>query len=188
MEQGHYEITLSEVPAQIVEIAQKGVAYGVINRRTEPGFTLSDGTALLESEKDENSFYIGGAGMDGMLLQTPARYEPVRDDEGKITAFRRMSRHLSTFTGEEQRLIYQYAMNTKEHLVQDLTDALAQLKTAPKVHALFKGTADKLERIPPKECVRLMADIRAAYKGRNEQSIRERQKAAPKSKRRSFER
>ena len=36
-----------------------------------------------------------------------------------------------------------------------------------------------------------MADIRAAYKGRNEQDIRERQRAAEKSakkKRRSFER
>ena len=86
-----YDITLGEVPAEIMGIDQVGVAVGLIDRHTEPGYMLADGTALLESEKDEAGFYVGGAGMDGMFLRTPARYEPVRDEDGVIYAFLRMS-------------------------------------------------------------------------------------------------
>ena len=191
MADGRYDITLDDVPAQIVEIAQVGVPIGYINRRTDPGYMLANGTALLESEKDEAGFYVGGAGMDGMYLRTPARYEPVRDEGGAVIAFRRMNEYLTYFTGEEQQTIFQYAMNTPEHLIEDLTAALPQLKKAPQVYALFDSTAKKLRQIPPDQCRRLMADIRAAYKGRHEQTIRERQQAAEKSakkKRRSFER
>lgn len=191
MADGRYDITLDDVPAQIVEIAQVVVPIGYINRRTDPGYMLANGTALLESEKDEAGFYVGGAGMDGMYLRTPARYEPVRDEDGAVIAFRRMNEYLTGFTPEEQELIYEYGMNTPEHLVEDLTAALPHLKKAPQVYDLFDSTAKKLRQIPPDKCRRLIADIRAAYKGRQEQSIRERQRAAEKSakkKRRSFER
>lgn len=187
MEQDRYAITLGEVPGEIVEIKQTGVPVGLVDRHTEPGFLLADGTALLESEKDEAGFYIGGAGIDGMYLATPDRYEPVRNDDGSITAFRHMNSHAVRFTAEEQALIFQYGMNTRDHLVEDLTAALPALKRSPQVYALFSSTAEKLRQIPEDECRRLMADIRAAYKGREEQSIRDRQKAAQKKKR-SFER
>ena len=167
MAEGRYDITLGDVPAEIVEIAQVGVPIGYINRRTDPGYMLANGTALLESEKD------------------------VRDEGGAVIAFRRMNEYLTGFTPEEQELIYEYGMNTPEHLVEDLTAALPHLKKAPQVYDLFDSTAKKLRQIPPDKCRRLMADIRAAYKGRQEQSIRERQRAAEKSakkKRRSFER
>lgn len=191
MEQNRYTMTLDEVPAQIVEIVQTGVPMGLIDRRTDPGFLLADGTALLESEKDEAGFYVGGAGLDGMYLRTPVRYEPVRDENGDITAFRRMSDYVAWFTREEQEIIFQYGLNTRDNLVEDLTAALPALKRSPQVYALFSSTAEKLRQLPESECRRLMADIRAAYKGREEQSIRERQQAAKKSakkKRRSFER
>ena len=61
MEHGRYDITLGDVPAEIVEIAQLGVPVGYIDRHMESGFVLADGTALLESEKDESGFYVGGA-------------------------------------------------------------------------------------------------------------------------------
>lgn len=188
---GKYDLTLFEVPGEIVGINQVGVTMGLINKHTEPGFVLADGSAVLESEKDEAGFYIGGTGMDGMFLSTPERYEPVRDEDGAVTAFRRMSDYLTHFTAEEQQTIFQYAMNTPEHLIEDLTAALPQLKKAPQVYDLFDSTAKKLRQIPPDKCRRLMADIRAAYKGRSEQVIQERQQAAEKSakkKRRSFER
>lgn len=188
MENERYAVTLADVPAEIVGIRQAGVPYGYGQRRTEPGFLLADGTALLEGEKDENGFYLGGVGMDGMYLKTGQRYEPVRDEDGRITAFRRMSEHLPQFTGEEQKLIFQYAMNTKEHLLADLEAPLRVLKDA-RLRALFSGTREKLAQIPTDACTRLMADIRAAYKGRSEQSIRERQRAAHKpAKKRSAER
>lgn len=189
MKNERYAITLQNVEAQVIGIKQLGVPYGLVDRRTEPGFVLEDGTALLESEKDENGFYIGGAGMDGTYLRTDRRYEPLHDDNGKVTAFRRMSGYLPRFTGEEQRLISQYAMNTKENLLDDLTAALRVLKQ-PQLQALFFGTREKLAQIPSAACVRLMADIRAAYKERNEQSIRQRLAAAHKkpTKKRSMER
>ena len=194
MAEGRYDITLGEVPGEIVGINQVGVTMGLVNKHTEPGFMLADGSAVLESEKDEAGFYIGGAGMDGMFMQTPDRYEPVRDEDGSIYAFRHMSRWLTHFTAEEQELIYGHAMNTRDNLVQDLAAALPQLKKAPQVYDLFSNTVKKLCQVPEHDCPRLLADIRAAYKGRNLQSIRERQQAAEKSvkaakkKRGSFER
>ena len=178
---GSYDITLGEVPAEIVGINQIGVPMGLINRRTEPGYMLADGIALLESEKDEAGFYVGGAGMDGMFLSTPARYEPVRDEDGVIYAFRRMSDYLTRFNAEEQGVIYSHGMNTKDNLIEDLSAALPALKKSPQVYDLFASTIRKLDEVPERDCPRLMADIRAAYKGRHEQVIRERLRAAEKS-------
>ena len=188
MAEGRYDITLDDVSAEIVGIRQVGVPMGLINQHTEPGYMLENGTALLESEKDEAGFYIGGAGMDGMFLRTVERYEPVRDEDGAVYAFRRMSEHLTRFTGEEQQTIFQYAMNTPEHLIEDLTAALPALRKSPQVYGLFVSTLEKLKQVPEHDRERLMADIRAAYKGREIQSIRERQKKAAQKKRRSLER
>lgn len=101
MDDGRYAMTLDEVSAEIIAIRQTGVPCGLIQPRMEAGYLLTDGTALLESEKDENGFYIGGAGMDGMYLRTPQRYEPVRNDSGKVTAFRLMSSYLTRFNRQE---------------------------------------------------------------------------------------
>lgn len=188
MDQERYKMTLDNIPPWITRIVRKGVPYGYANQITKPGFLLADGTALLESERDENGFYIGGAGMDGMYLRTGALYEPVRNDRGTVTAFRKMDRFVGLFTGEEQKLIFQYALNTPEHLIEDLTAALPALRKSPQVYGLFVSTLEKLKQVPEHDRERLMADIRAAYKGREIQSIRERQKKAAQKKRRSLER
>lgn len=70
-----------------IGIRQTGVPYGLLRRRTEQGFVLSDGTVLLESERDESGRYKGGAGMDGMYLSTGRLYKPLFDGEGSIRAF-----------------------------------------------------------------------------------------------------
>ena len=40
---GKYDLTLFEVPGEIVGINQVGVTMGLINKHTEPGFVLADG-------------------------------------------------------------------------------------------------------------------------------------------------
>lgn len=175
-----YQMTLEEVPGIIFGIQQEGVFMGTATKHMKSGYLLSNGTVLLESEKDENSFYVGGAGMDGMNLKFQERYEPVRDEDGAITGFRQMSACLLLFSGEEQKLIFQYALNTKENLLEDLEQILKVVKTSQLRQTIF-DTCEKLDKIPDQECVRLMADIRAAYKGRNLESIRQRQKTAQKS-------
>ena len=181
MESERYKMTLDDIPPWISQVVRKGVLYGYVSQATKPGYVLADGTALLESERDENGFYIGGIGMDGIYLRTGALYEPVRNEKGSVTAFRKMDRFVGLFTGEEQQLIFQYALNTPAHLIEDLTDALPALERDPQTHALFCETIRKLNQVPPGNCVRLMADLRAAYQGRAEQLIRERQKAVRKS-------
>lgn len=68
-------------------IRQAGVPCGLLQPRTEPGYVLEDGTALLETERDAFGRYIGGAGMDGMYLQTGRLYTPLFDSDGRIRAF-----------------------------------------------------------------------------------------------------
>ena len=187
MEDNRYTLTLEDVPAEIIGIQQVGVPYGPNQSHTEAGYILKDGTILLEGEKDTEGFYVGGMFMDGRYLKTIHLYEPVWNSRGKVTAFRHMSPHLTYFTGAEQEVIFQYGLNTKENLIHDL-EAVVRAVKQPEIRAAFSGARDKLEPIPPEECRRLMADIRAAYKGRHEQSIRQRQRAAGKSKRRDMER
>ena len=71
-----------------ISIMRVGVPCGLIQKRMEPGYMLADGTVLLESEQDARGCYKGGAGMDGMYLQTGRLYAPVRGDDGQIKAFR----------------------------------------------------------------------------------------------------
>lgn len=187
MEDNRYTLTLEDVPAEIIGIQQVGVPYDPNQSHTEAGYILKDGTILLEGEKDTEGFYVGGMFMDGRYLKTIHLYEPVRNSRGKVTAFRRMSRYLIYFTGEEQEAIFQYGLNTKENLIHDL-DVVAQAVKQPEIRAAFSGARDKLKSIPPEDCRRLMADIRAAYKGRHEQSIRQRQRAATRAKKHDVER
>ena len=68
------DFTHVEHMEDVVGIRQTGVPCGLVNRRIEPGYVLANGTVLLESEKDEDGRYIGGAGMEGMYLRGfPAR-------------------------------------------------------------------------------------------------------------------
>ena len=70
-----------------ISITQSGVPCGLIEKRMEPGYLLADGTTLLESERDDFGRYRGGAGMDGMYLQTGRLYAPVCGADGQIRAF-----------------------------------------------------------------------------------------------------
>ena len=58
------------------------------NRRTVDGYVLTDGTVLLESERDTQGRYYGGAGMDGMYLRTPRLFTADKNESGEIRAFR----------------------------------------------------------------------------------------------------
>lgn len=172
-----YQMTLEEIPGIILDIRQKGALMGTSTNRIESGYLLSNGTALLENEKDENGFYVGGNYVNGEYLKSQERYEPVRNKDGAITGFRQMSAYLHQFSGEEQKLIFQYALNTKNNLLEDLEQILKIVKNQ-QLRQLVSATCEKLAIIPDRECIRLMADIRAAYKERNLESIRQRQKAA----------
>lgn len=191
---GHdrYQMTLEEIPGIILDIQQKGALMGTSTNRIESGYLLSNGTALLENEKDENGFYVGGNYVNGEYLKSQERYEPVRNKDGAITGFRQMSAYLHQLSGEEQKLIFQYALNTKNNLLEDLEQILKIVKNQ-QLRQLVSGTCEKLAIIPDRECIRLMADIRAAYKERNLESIRQRQKAtqrkpAMRKRKRSLER
>ncbi len=59
-----------------------------VNRRTVDGYVLESGIVLLESERDVQGRYYGGAGMDGMYLRTPRLFVPVKNESGEIRAFR----------------------------------------------------------------------------------------------------
>ena len=172
-----YQMTLEEIPGIILDIRQKGALMGTSTNRIESGYLLSNGTALLENEKDENGFYVGGNYVNGEYLKSQERYEPVRNKDGAITGFRQMSAYLHQFSGEEQKLIFQYALNTKNKLLEDLEQILKIVKNQ-QLRQLVSKKKKKFARIPDRECIRLMADIRAAYKERNLESIRQRQKAA----------
>lgn len=56
------------------------------HRRMRQGYVLENGIVLQESEKEKRGNYKGGAGMDGMYMQTFTSYEPVFEDD-KIIAF-----------------------------------------------------------------------------------------------------
>lgn len=93
-----------------ISIPQSGVSCDLIQKRTEPGFLLVDGTALLESERDTFGRYRGGAGMDGMYLQTGQLYASVRDAERQIRAFQEVKpsmardREAAVLAGQEDAL------------------------------------------------------------------------------------
>ena len=71
-----------------IKVVEYEISYGYpeSRRRQIPGYLLENGTILLDSERDTDGSYIGGAGMDGMYLKTPERYTPIYDND-KIIAF-----------------------------------------------------------------------------------------------------
>ena len=70
-----------------IDVTCSGVPYGLIQKRTELGYLLADDTVLLETERDSFGRYRGGAGMDGMYLQTGRLYAPICSVDGEIRAF-----------------------------------------------------------------------------------------------------
>ncbi len=70
-----------------VTVTCSGAPYGLVQKQTELGYLLADDTVLLETERDGFGRYRGGAGMDGMYLQTGRLYAPVRSADGEIRAF-----------------------------------------------------------------------------------------------------
>lgn len=172
MEENRYTNTLAEVPAQMVKIERVGVPMGLIRKRTENGYVLSDGCAVMDSSRDANGFYIGGAGMDGMYLATENRYEPVFNDDGCITAFRQINSYVLNFSPEQQALITQYALNTRKHLVQDLTKLTSAVLPAQSA-ALVKETINMLGYIPDEPCRQMMADLYWVYRERDFRFLQE---------------
>lgn len=73
-----------------IPIKERELPMGLpgVNRRMVSGFMLANGFVLLESERDPQGRYYGGAGMDGMYLRTPHIFTPVRDAFEEIRAFR----------------------------------------------------------------------------------------------------
>ncbi len=80
-----------DAPLPEVGIARVGVPYGLLRRRIEPGYVLTNGTVLLECEKDTLGRYQGGAGMDGMYIKIPEFYIPIFSENGQIKAFQQVA-------------------------------------------------------------------------------------------------
>jgi hypothetical protein len=55
---------------------------------TQHGYKLSNGVVLFFGEQDQNGYYLGAVGMDGIYLRTGKRYQPIADSTGKLIAFR----------------------------------------------------------------------------------------------------
>lgn len=83
---------LSELERLGPEIPVKTTAVPMglpgVNQRTVDGYVLSGGIVLLDSERDGQGRYFGGAGMDGMYLRTPRLFAPVKSESGEIRTFR----------------------------------------------------------------------------------------------------
>lgn len=65
-----YQMTLEEVLGTILSVRQEGVLMGISTKCIVSGYLLSNGTVLLESEKDENGFYVGGDYVNGEYLKS----------------------------------------------------------------------------------------------------------------------
>ena len=171
--ENRYTNTLAEVPATIVEIREVGVPMGFPQKQIKEGFQLCDGSVVVDSMRDANGFYIGGAGMDGVYLATEDCYEPVLDDEGMISAFRKINSYVLNFGVQQQALIAQYALNTKANLIADLTELL-QAALPNELLELVKSTVAMLSYIPDEPCRQMMADLYWVYRERNLQAIQAR--------------
>ena len=154
MEHGRYDMTLEDVPGMILSIRQTGVPVGLTATHTEPGFLLSDGTALLECEKDENGFYVGGAGMDGMYLKTGRLYEPVRDEDGAVTGTpdRSTLRAVQTPQVFETDLLKAALQSALENEVP-VTDDCSAVERLGKMVYLIDGDEENLKITTPVDLV-----------------------------------
>lgn len=170
MEYNRFTNTLAEVPARVIEIKEVSVPMKLPEPHIADGFQLSDGYAVLELERDENNFYIGQCSIDGNYHPTSNRYEPIYDDDFFITSFRQIEPHVVFFSPEQQTLIAQYALNTKDNLILDLSELLKK-PLMFEVHELIRDTINHLSAIPDDSCRQLMADLYWTYRERNLRSI-----------------
>ena len=69
-------------------------------------------------------------------------------------------------------MIAQYALNTREHLVQDLTE-LTSAALPAELAALVRETINMLCYIPDEPCRQMMADLYWVYRERNLRSLQE---------------
>ena len=65
------------------------IPCGLAGRWTEPGYRLSNGVILLDSQVTEEGSYWGGIGMDGLYLRTNTRYRPLYDGS-QLRAFQKV--------------------------------------------------------------------------------------------------
>ena len=74
--------------SKIYRVISREVMYGYPkhSQRMIPGYILEDGVVLLDSERDEVGAYKGGAGMEGIYLQTGRRYSPIFE-QNTVVAF-----------------------------------------------------------------------------------------------------
>ncbi|MDE7260588.1 MAG: hypothetical protein K2N78_00760 [Oscillospiraceae bacterium] len=73
-----------------IGIVQTDISCGIRQEQTEKGYLLTDGTVLLESERDTFGRYRSGVGMDGIFLQSGKLYAPVICEKGQISAFQKI--------------------------------------------------------------------------------------------------
>lgn len=170
MEYNRFTNTLAEIPAKIVEIKEIGVLMNLPVPHIALGFELCDGYVVLDQERDENNFYIGQSDMNGIYHPTENRYEPIYDDDFSIDSFRQIEPHVILFSPDQQTLIAQYALNTKDNLILDLSELLKK-PLMLELHELIRDTINHLSDIPDDSCRQLMADLYWIYRERNLRSI-----------------
>lgn len=170
MEYNCFTNTLAEIPAKIVEIKEVGVQMTVPVPHIALGFELCDGYVVLDDKKDANGFYIGQLWKDGICRPTLVRYEAIYDDDFTIDAFRQIDSHIALFSPDQQTLIAQYALNTKDNLILDLSELLKK-PLMLELQKLIQDTIKHLSAIPDESCRQLMADLYWTYRERNLRSI-----------------
>lgn len=84
------ENPLEPVGKEIGIIKAGGIPCGLVYQHEMEGFELQDHTILLQKERDAHGNYYSGLSLDGMMVKTPQMYAPVVNEQGEITAFRRM--------------------------------------------------------------------------------------------------
>ena len=84
------ENPLKPVGKEIGIIKAGGIPCGLVYKHEMEGFELQDHTILLQKERDAHGNYYSGLSLDGMMVKTPQMYAPVVNEQGEITAFRRM--------------------------------------------------------------------------------------------------
>lgn len=84
------ENPLEPVGKEIGIIKAGGIPCGLVYKHEMEGFELQDHTILLQKERDAYGNFYSGLSLDGMMVKTPQMYAPVVNEQGEITAFRRM--------------------------------------------------------------------------------------------------
>lgn len=77
------------------------------------------------------------------------------------------------FTNSELEMIYQYAAPTKEETLTGLKEIVPVIKDTL-TRVIVENTIDKLKKIPEPECSRFIADTKAYFLEKRDNSIRRR--------------